>query len=324
MMKSIIRMMIIMCMFGISMVGAYAQENDEDTQPITLHFAATVGDEMAMCGETYAGIGADEAEVSFNDFRFYVSNIQLLTGAGETVTLQLEQDGMWQFEDVVLLDFEDGTQTCSEIGNAALNGEVRGTAPSGEYVGLSFDMGVSFDLNHLDVTAAASPLNIAAMWWNWQGGYKFIRVDVVTDAEENSAWNLHIGSTGCDSPAGAIPPAEPCSRPNITTILLDEFDFENDVIVADLGGLLSDIPLYDSTPMPPGCMSGIDDPDCPALFANLGLSIDDGVCPDRDCSAQTFFRVGTADSMTLTERTTMSMNNMDMEMNDGEEHDHSD
>lgn len=289
---------------------------DEDNA-ITLHFAATVGDEMAMCGETYDGIGADEAEISFSDFRFYVSNIQLLTAEGESVPLELAQDGLWQLEGVALLDFEDGSETCSEIGNAALNGMVSGTAPEGDYVGVSFDMGVPFALNHLDVTAAASPLNIAALWWNWQGGYKFIRIDLMTDATESeAAYNIHLGSTGCDSPAGAIPPTEPCTRPNITTITFDEFDFENEVIVADLAGLLTDIALYDNTPMPPGCMAGIDDPDCPAVYANFGLSLDEGDCMAGDCMTQTFFRTAPMADVTLVERTDMMMDEMDMEMGD--------
>jgi len=276
---------------------------------------------MAMCGESYAGLGADGAEVQFNDFRFYVSNVQLLTADGATVPMQLEQDGIWQHENVALLDFEDGTATCSEIGNASLNGEVIGMAPAGEYVGLTFDMGVPFELNHLDVTLAPSPLNIAALWWNWQGGYKFIRLDLVTDAEENSAYNIHLGSTGCDSPAAAIAPEEPCARPNLPSITIDEFDFENDVIVADLGGLLTDVPLYEREPMPPGCMSGVDDADCPAVFPNFGLSLEDGTCTDGDCSAQSFFRVAAADDVTLVERTDMSMEDMDM---GGESHEHGD
>lgn len=293
-----------LCMLLLPALAASAQQADDDeTQPVTLYFVATIGEEMAACGESYDGISADEATVSFNDFRFYVSNIQLLTEDGDTVPLQLEQDGIWQFEDVALLDFEDGTAGCSEVGNAALNGEVRGTVPAGDYVGLTFDMGVPFALNHLDVTTAASPLNIAAMWWNWQGGYKFIRVDLMTDNEELSAWNIHLGSTGCDSPAGVIAPAEPCSRPNIPTIVFEPFDFENNVIVADLGGLLVDIPLYDNTPMPPGCMSGFDDPECPALFAGLGLSMDDGLCTEEDCASQTFFRIDNVDNVTLVERT---------------------
>lgn len=55
-------------------------------------------------------------------------------------------------------------------------------AGAGRYTGLAFDMGVPFALNHADVTAAPSPLNIQALWWNWQGGYKFMRVDMRTGA----------------------------------------------------------------------------------------------------------------------------------------------
>lgn len=308
-------------LLALPLLSVSAQD-DRAMEMVTLNFVATVGDELAACDARYVGVGADDAEIHFNDFRFYVSNVQLLTADGAAVPLALVADGMWQNESVALLDFEDGTAGCSEIGNAALNGQVMGMAPAGEYAGVQFDLGVPFDLNHVDVTAAESPLNIAALWWNWQGGYKFIRVDVVTDAAEDSAWNLHLGSTGCTSPAAVVPPSDLCSRPNITTVTLDNFDLEADVIIADLGGLLSGVPLYDNTLMPPGCMSGFDDPDCPPLFANFGLSLADGMCPDGDCSAQTFFRVAAANSVTLVERTDMSPG-MDMSMESGDSgHDH--
>lgn len=292
----------------------------DGTSHITLNFAAYVGDEAAMCGMSYEGVGADEAAITFSDFRFYVSNIQLITADGERVLLELEQDEMWQVEDVALLDFEDGTATCSEIGNAALNGEVKGDAPEADYVGISFDLGLPFELNHADVTTAPSPLNVTAMFWSWQAGYKFVRVDVATDAEENSAFNIHLGSTGCESAAGAIPPTATCSRPNIPTITFDEFDIENDVIIFDLATLLDGVALYESTPMPPGCMSGIDDADCMTLFPNFGLSLEDGACTDA-CSSQAAFRLGDAEEISLVGRSDMSAE-MNTEMG-ASGHDHS-
>lgn len=284
-----------------------------DDGVMTLNFVAAFGDEMAVCGGSYSGVGADEATVSFNDFRFYVSNIQLITADGAMVPFELEQDGIWQVENVALLDFEDGSASCSEIGNAALNGEVRGTAPAGEYVGLQFDLGVPFELNHADVLTAPSPLNIAALWWNWQGGYKFIRVDLMTDGAD-PAFNVHLGSTGCDSPAAVIAPQEPCSRPNMTTITLDNFNMMRDVVVADMAGLLAETALYETTPMPPGCMSGFDDPDCPTVYAGFGLSLETGACLDGDCTQQQFFRVGTKDDFAPIGRTDMmGMAAMDMD-----------
>ena len=300
-----------------------AQEDDHPT--FTIQFAASVGEETALCGETYTEIGPDEAEISFNDFRLYVSNIHLIDADGEETPLALEQDGLWQVDNVALLDFEDGTASCSEIGNAALNGEVIGTAPAGDYVGVRFDMGVPFDLNHEDVTLTPAPLNIAALWWSWQGGYKFIRLDLMTDGPE-APYNVHIGSTGCESPAAVISPEEPCSRPNVTTITFETFDFENNVIVADLAGLLGEVPVYDNTLMPPGCMAGVDDPDCPAVYASFGLSLETGTCMDDDCSTQTVFRVAERDDVELVERTMMeAMQGMDMNMDAEatEEADHS-
>lgn len=288
-------------LFGLLLVFPTAAQ-DADIQPITLHVVATIGDDPALCGNDYAGVGADAATIHFGDFRFYLSNIHLLTAAGDAVPLELAQDGLWQHDNVVLLDFEDGSATCSEIGNAALNGQIIGSAPTGDYAGLRFDLGVPFALNHADVTLAPSPLNIAALWWNWQGGYKFMRVDIATDAGANNAWNLHLGSTGCASAAAVMAPDEPCTRPNIPTVTLPDFDPETDVIVADLGALLAEVALYDSTPMPPGCMSGLDDPDCPPLFAGFGLDVETGACVDDECSTQAFFRTAAQADVTLVGR----------------------
>lgn len=291
---SFCRYIMIWVFLGTSLTPVLAQDT-----AFTLRFAATVADETASCGETYTNVGGDEATITFNDFRLYVANIEFGRADGSWVPLILEQDGMWQYQNVALLDFENGSDNCSEIGNTALNGIVVGTAPADEYIAVRFDLGVPYDYNHLDVTTAVPPLNIAALWWNWQGGYKFIRIDVETDATQDNAWNIHIGSAGCESPAGVIPPTEPCTRPNVATITLPQFDIQRDVVVVDLAGLLTDISLYESVPMPPGCMSGIDDPDCPALFSNLGLSLESGTCLDGNCSEQKLFRVDSAENVTL-------------------------
>ncbi|ATX65604.1 metallo-mystery pair system four-Cys motif protein [Roseinatronobacter bogoriensis subsp. barguzinensis] len=84
--------------------------------------------------------------------------------------MALDQDGVWQVADVAQLDFEDATGTCVN-GTPDMNNSLRGTVPAGEYTGLDFDIGVPFDLNHGDPTLAASPLNLTAMFWNWQGAY---------------------------------------------------------------------------------------------------------------------------------------------------------
>jgi uncharacterized repeat protein (TIGR04052 family) len=165
---------------------------------VTLNFALKAGQEDIVCGGSYAGIGSDPVSIQIKDTRFYVSNVHLLNDQGESVPLALIEDGKWQNDGIALLDFEDGSAACSEIGNVDLNREVKGTLPAGEYNGIVFDLGIPFELNHQDVVAAETPLNIPALWWNWQYGYKFARIDLATDAPApDNQFFIHLGSTGC-------------------------------------------------------------------------------------------------------------------------------
>jgi uncharacterized repeat protein (TIGR04052 family) len=251
----------------------------------TIHFSARVGELDVACGITYEGLGSEASSVTISDFRLYVSDVRLLTAEGEEVSLELEQDSLWQLDNVALLDFEDGSSTCSEIGNNDQRSVITGTLPEGEYSGLVFNLGVPFELNHLDVTTAASPLNVSALWWNWQFGYKFARIDLMADGEE--PWPIHLGSTGCEAAIGTIPPEEPCAQPNLVEVRLDEFDPRKDFVVADLAMLVEGVNLSESTPEPPGCMSMPMDPDCGTLFTNFGVTLGEGTPLD----VQNFFRV---------------------------------
>ncbi|NOK58173.1 MAG: hypothetical protein GFH25_541210n19 [Chloroflexi bacterium AL-N10] len=305
--------------FVIAGCGATANNTEGD---ITLQFALQANGEDIACATEYTNIGAGDNTITFTDARFYVSNIQLITADGIETPLELEQDGLWQHENVALLDFEDASGGCS-TGNEDTRSIVVGTVPPGQYTQVKFDLGVPFDLNHLDTTVAPSPLNLPAMWWSWQAGYKFVRIDMsladaATEAagegmaegehgsdtaigegaegpghsadEQLTSWFIHLGSTGCASPDSTEPPAEPCMRPNLSTITLDNYNPQESVIIADIGSLLKGINLNENTPQPPGCMSGTEDPDCPDLFSNFALDLAEGVCID-DCVNQVFFRI---------------------------------
>ena len=262
------------------------------SQPVTITFAMKAGDQDIRCGQTVEGLGTTGSPATFNDLRFYVSNVRLVNAADEEVKVALDQDGLWQSEDVVLLDFDDGTAGCTDTGTPEMNDSVRGSVPAGNYGAITFDLGVPFALNHQDVTVAASPLNVPPMWWNWQGGYKFVRIDMKTDAAATEgAWFIHLGSTGCTSADQASAPEAACARPNLASIRLDGFDPASGVVVADVATLLAGVNLSDSTPQPPGCMSGPDDPDCASLLPAFGLDLTTGVCAEDGCPAQQFFRV---------------------------------
>lgn len=259
----------------------------------TIRFAGQFGDAPAACGTPFSDIGTAGTTVELLDFRMYVNGLTLLTADGGEVPLALEQDGMWQHEDVALLDFEDGTAGCAETGNSALRDVVVGTAPAGEYVGLRFGLGVPEALNHADTTLAPAPLNVGSLFWVWQSGYKFLRLDLSNENEApNDKWFVHLGSGGCESADPTTAPEVACARPNRPTVTLAGFDPEADTVVVDAAALLVDADVSVNTPMtPPGCMSNpVDVDECPAVFDGFGLSWDDGGCVDG-CAGQAFFRV---------------------------------
>jgi uncharacterized repeat protein (TIGR04052 family) len=260
------------------------------TGDVTLQFALTAAGEPVACGQTYPDFGTAQNSIELLDARFYLSNIRLISMDGAETPLQLTPDDKWQSDQVALLDFEDGSALCADGGTAETNHTVKGTVTPGYYTGIAFDMGVPFDLNHQDVTAASAPLNVPALWWNWQYGYKHARIDLRTDVAENNTFFVHIGSTGCDAASPEQSPATACTNPNLVSVRLTGFNPTTSVITADLTDLLANVNLSENAPEPPGCMSMAMDPDCTHLFPNLGLTLMDGGVND----VQHFFRLTTA------------------------------
>lgn len=251
----------------------------QDRQPVDIRFAGEFAGKPFSCAERYSGIGTTGSTVSVTDYRLYVSEVALLRADGSAVFVDLEQDGRWQHQNVALLDFENGRDACSN-GTQETNDRVRGSVPRGDYVGLVFTIGVPFALNHADPTLASSPLNLTAMFWTWQGGYKFIRVDLSTagrpivagPSPAPSGWSLHLGSTACAA-ASRTSPAASCANPNRVTIRLPRFDASRNVIVIDPAPVLSAANVDVNAPeTSPGCMAFLNDPDCLSVMPRLGLA----------------------------------------------------
>ncbi|MGE3270255.1 MAG: MbnP family copper-binding protein [Chloroflexota bacterium] len=290
----------------------------DEMVPVTVNFRAMVGDQPFACGQRYT-LGSTGATVLPSDFRFYVSEIVLLDAAGNATPLTLEQDNKWQYENVALLDFEDKTGPCAN-GTSELRNIVVGTAPAGEYTGVRFSLGVPFALNHQDSTLAPSPLNLTSLFWTWQGGYKFFRVDLEPDrmatgpmampkpageakpegaaghgaaahaehgaAEASAGWAIHLGSTGCQA-ASQIESPTGCANPNRPTVELAPFEVGSSVVLVDLATLLANTNVEVNQPETAfGCMSAPNDGDCIGIMAALGLPFG-----DAPAAGQTLFRV---------------------------------
>lgn len=291
---------------ALSCVTVQAQSNTEE---IAINFEAWVGEQEFICGESYDAVGVGESSITPTDFRFYVSEVALIDEAGNAVPLELEQDGKWQYQNVALLDFEDGTNGCDN-GTEETRTMVMGTVPEGDYKSLQFTLGIPKELNHDDATIAPSPLNLTSLWWNWQGGYKFLRVDLKTEqaianiapadqttdhgskgehgehntheqsADSNhqehqnvssNSYLIHLGSTGCTDSAQSN--LFGCTNPNRVNVLLEDFNPEKDVVIADLAELLTQSDLTtNQANTPNGCMSSPEDGDCLPILQNLSLS----------------------------------------------------
>ena len=284
-----------------SSTGEGSSSTGAALQDVTIQFAGRINGTDVACDTNFTGIGTADSEAQVRDFRLYVSNIRLVDGDGNEVAVELEQDGMWQYENVALLDFEDGTGLCADTGNADTNSTVVGTVPEGTYDGILFDVGVPSELNHTDPNTAEPPLNILPMSWNWLVGRKFVRFDLLVDnfPADNFGWNTHLGSQGCsngEKPNPGAPPDEDCSRPQRPAIAFDAFDPDTNTLVIDAGTLLDAVDVSSNLQGAPGCMSFFppvpeeQDADCADVFPNYGMDWQTGDCVD-DCSNQTFITV---------------------------------
>ena len=269
-------------------------------QSVQLDFAAEINGQPFVCGQSYPEVGTTKSTLTPSDLRFYISEVVLLRADGQAVPVELTQDGVWQLENIALLDFEDGSAACRN-GTPALNTAVRGTVPAGDYRGVRFTLGVPFERNHGDPTVAPAPLNNTAMFWNWQGGYKFLKFDSASSGRpvtvappapagggSASGFSVHLGSTVCASAGRTTAPSAPCQNPNRVSVEFKDFDVTRHRVVLDIGRVLAGANVDVNAPnTSPGCMSFPKDADCPPVMGALGLAYDGVPAP----GAQQLFRM---------------------------------
>lgn len=241
-----------------------------------LAFSAQVNGADFECGREYPGVGASGTTLTAQDLRLYVHDVRFVTSAGTEVPLVLDQVD-FQNGDIALLDFETGGSACG-AGNAPTHTNLTGTlASAGPFTAVRLRLGVPEDRNHLDSASQPSPMNFSSMYWNWQGGYKFMRFEALTDAPARGV-SFHLAATNCsgDATLGTRTCANG-NRPEIELALPEGFDPTTHEIVLDVGTWLAGLDLTTD-----GCESGLADADCASWFATVGLP---------DASEQTMLRV---------------------------------
>lgn len=259
---------------GGSFTLAACSSDEPGDQAVAITFRPQVGNAAFSCTTTYTDIGTTASDVQFTDFKLYVSDVRLVTSSGAEEPVTLEQDGEWQVDNVALLDFDNGTGNCA--GSTETNYQVVGTVPAGTYTGVKFTLGLPFALNHGDAAVAPAPLNSTDMFWVWNFGYKFLRVDLTTTGQPGGFF-VHVGSTGCNGATFTSPPTF-CDFPNRATVTLSDFEAASDVIVVDPKAILSGSDVNVDTGGEPGCMSSETDADCAPIFSRIGIPFN-GVPP---------------------------------------------
>jgi uncharacterized repeat protein (TIGR04052 family) len=252
-------------------------------QTVEVRFKAVFGADDFACGHTYSGAGATRSSFTPEDFRFYIHQAAMLDDAAKETPIELQQSA-WQLGELALLDFEDGTGGCSN-GTPQVNRSVIGTVPSGgHYRGLRFIVGVPFAVNHADLTSLPPPLDLTAMFWSWNAGHKFLRLDLA-GVGGGGGFSFHLGSTGCApaSPASARPVS--CVHSNLAGVFLPDFDTASNAVVVDVKELLEGVKLSRSGDSH-GCTSSPGEADCAPLFHHLGLAF-----AAHRSATQTVFRV---------------------------------
>lgn len=128
----------------------------------------------------------------------------------------------WQTRQVALLSLV--AQECNNV--VQFNNTLRFTSDIdlAGATSVRFNLGLPFELNHLDPLQQPSPLNIPDMFWSWQMGYKFLRLDM---QHVEQGWSFHLGSIGCQADSRIRAPKKPCSQPNLFQVEVEKGTADN-------------------------------------------------------------------------------------------------
>ncbi|WP_199509204.1 MbnP family copper-binding protein [Glaciecola sp. KUL10] len=227
-------------------------ESGSGTHKLNLRFSIMHDGYLVKCKAGRLGftnIGETKQDpVSIETFAFYLHQLRLrFTGTSEPILFNM-LNNYWQYDGTALIsaanvcdekNIEKSAESTSDMGEKSLSNYVvssmidehafstlsnrMSTAKSQteqetSRTSLNFLIGVPFLQNHANPLTQSSPLNIASMFWSWQMGYKFMRVDLRSSTD---SFAFHLGSTGCQSASRVRAPASECEQPNRVPISLD-------------------------------------------------------------------------------------------------------
>jgi len=235
--------------------------SEQNTNPVHLTFSPNFSGVALNCHSIF---NLDNNKWHYQQLQMYISNVELQNTQGEWHSWPMIKS-KYQHSNVALIG-----ESCNQIQDKdhwqiALEpmSALKSKSKSKSMSNIRFTLGVPFELNHLNPLTQPSPLNVSSMFWVWQTGHKFLRVELAS-ADDN--WLFHLGSTGCSAPSVMRAPAKPCSEPNQVVVELP-FNPNLKSINFDLAALLQGI----NVTMNSSCQSAPDDENCMKLLNNIGV-----------------------------------------------------
>jgi len=225
----------------------------QNKKPNRLTFIPVVNGQPIMCED---GFLVNEQKWRLKSFQFYISKIKL---NGEMQNINY--DG----------NLKEVNNRLALVGGACrgeLNWQIElNSEPELKSV-LEFELAVPFELNHKNPLTAQFPLNQPDMFWTWQLGHKFLRLDLVNQTEKGENWSFHLGSTGCDSASVMRSPKSPCKNPNRVSFSIKDFESNKPIYIA-FNNLVSGLELSKRN----SCMGDLNQSACSALYQNLNQRV---------------------------------------------------
>lgn len=202
---------------------------------------------------------SNKADWQITTLRFFLSDVELRKGDKWYPVSLVMND--WQTGSVGLISLLTPGCHSEQLNNILVfNSDI----DLKDADGVRLVLGVPFELNHLNPLQQPSPLNLPAMFWSWQLGHKFLRLDMQSP---DGGWAFHLGSIGCQSASRMRSPSQPCAQPNRVSFELPVPNSKQ--LVLDLDVLLQGI---DMDQMQSCMFQSPELPSCEQLLTNLQTS----------------------------------------------------
>lgn len=274
---------LVVSIISLSISGCFISE----TRPSIEQFdVQLMWKNSAIDCQTTFNAGEENKTWFIEQFQFFLSNIDVGSNTSGWQKLNLA-NSPFQASNTVLLgtncpDDNVALNDKNTVANGAISNEenkgekktnwtVKFATDSNrsidEYSHVRFTLGVPFEINHLNPISQPSPLNLPSMFWIWQTGHKFMRLELATHQEQ---WLFHLGSTGCKSASAMRSPQQNCLYPNrfYFELPLVKNDQGHFILNLDLAALLNHVELTSSS----SCQSDQAKKSCQQLFNNLLLN----------------------------------------------------